>query len=71
MIIVTIYDTNSETLYVFRLLTWYEDTKKLGFSLEYPNISLHAIRREPIPSLYMMVDCKLDIPGEFIVITLI
>ncbi|XP_077299857.1 chloride nucleotide-sensitive channel icln isoform X2 [Arctopsyche grandis] len=52
------------TLYITdKVLTWYEDTKKLGFSLEYPNISLHAIRREPIPSLYMMIDCKLELPG--------
>ncbi|XP_046428833.1 methylosome subunit pICln isoform X1 [Neodiprion pinetum] len=53
------------TLYVTEsLLSWVSGTTGQGFSLEYPNISLHAISRDqqlhPHQYLYVMVDAKLD-----------
>ncbi|XP_055030788.1 methylosome subunit pICln isoform X1 [Misgurnus anguillicaudatus] len=58
----------SGTLFVAEAhLSWF-DGSGMGFSLEYPSISLHAISRDPgaFPEehLYVMVNAKLDDEGE-------
>lgn len=53
----------SELLCPPRRLSWF-DGSCMGFSLEYPSISLHAISRDlgafPEEHLYVMVNAKLD-----------
>ncbi|XP_041088768.1 methylosome subunit pICln isoform X3 [Polyodon spathula] len=58
----------SGTLYVAEnRLSWFDGTG-LGFSLEYPSISLHAISRDvsayPQEHLYVMVNAKLSEQGQ-------
>lgn len=51
-----------------RRLSWF-DSSGLGFSLEYPTISLHAISRDvsayPQEHLYVMVNDKLNSEAKF------
>lgn len=48
-----------------------DNNTQQGFSLEYPDISLHAVSREqlrPRQCLYIMVDAKVDLPGIIIIL---
>lgn len=74
----TAYITDREigkgTLYITEsVLSWMDNDTQQGFSLEYPNISLHAIAREPVPPrpcLYIMVDGKVDLPDAIMPLAL-
>ncbi|XP_076622733.1 chloride nucleotide-sensitive channel icln isoform X2 [Colletes latitarsis] len=54
------------TLYITEsLLSWVNYDTQQGFSLEYPDISLHGILRDklhPRKCLYIVVDAKVDLP---------
>jgi len=55
------------TLYITEsLLSWVNNDTRQGFSLQYPDISLHAISRDEQvhhrQCLYVMVDAKVDFP---------
>jgi nucleotide-sensitive chloride channel 1A len=52
----------------FSRVSWVSATSGQGFSLEYPHISLHAVSKDPsaFPQecLYLMLDSRLDEPGN-------
>lgn len=50
------------------MLAWQNDTNsEIGFSIEYPHISLHALSRDPasfpFPCIYLMLDGFAELPG--------
>ncbi|KAL6419643.1 hypothetical protein ACFW04_010499 [Cataglyphis niger] len=66
----TVYINDREvgkgTFYITEsVVSWIDNNTQQGFSLEYPDISLHAVSREqlrPRQCLYIMVDVKIDLP---------
>ncbi|KAL5005008.1 hypothetical protein ScPMuIL_018464 [Solemya velum] len=57
------HNVGAGTLYIAESNVAWTSTSGQGFSLEYPNISLHAVSRDtssyPQECLYLMLDCKL------------
>ena len=51
-------------------LSWVNSESGQGFSLEYPHISMHAVSKDPAAfpqeCLYLMLDTKLEDPGNYL-----